>query len=283
MAVQVGQEGPPWVLRAARPEDHALFVRLFAELGVDDPPPPPPVWESELVPLTVFAEGRGGVVAYGMTEAMGELGYVGQLAVDPSARGQGLGRWMMARLAERLRARGCQRWALYVKRDNTPALRLYASVGMQPLREAATLLVTRAQVATLPPAPPGLRVVPMRPEDHAPLTAAFGMMPGKLACFSAKPSHQLFRLVPPDGASGPPLGLMDQRAGGRLLFPLFAVSPGHARALLEAGFARLPEDVTELTVVVTDNASLQGLLCEAGARVRHETLELRGALPPPGP
>ncbi|MFP2933304.1 GNAT family N-acetyltransferase, partial [Pyxidicoccus sp. 3LG] len=103
MTVDVGQQAAPWVLRPGRPEDHATFVRLFAELGVDDPPPPRAVWEAELAPLTVFAEGPDGVVAYGATEAMGEMSYVGQLVVDPSARGQGLGRWMMARLAERLR------------------------------------------------------------------------------------------------------------------------------------------------------------------------------------
>ncbi|WP_240359058.1 GNAT family N-acetyltransferase [Pyxidicoccus trucidator] len=283
MAVDVGQQGSSWVLRAGRPEDHALFIRLFAELGVDDPPPPPPVWESELAPLTVFAEGRGGVVAYAMTESLGEVGYVGQLVVDPSARGQGLGRWMMARLAERLRAQGCQRWALYVKRDNLPALRLYTSVGMRPVREAATLLVTRAQVAALPAAPPGLRLLPVGLEEHAPLTAAFGMIPGKLARFAAKPSHQLSRLVDPAAASDAPLGVMDQRAAGRLLFPFFAVSPGHARALLEAAFAQLPDDVAALNLVVTDDARLDGLLREAGAEVRHETLELRGPLPPPGP
>jgi len=247
------------------------------------------VWESELAPLTVFAEGPEGVVGYAATEPMGELGDVGQLVVAPSARGQGLGRWMMARLAERLCAQGCQRWALYVKRDNTPALRLYTSVGMRPVRQAAALLVTRAQVAALPAAPPGLpaappglRVVPAGPVDFDALTAAFGMLPGKLARFAEKPSHQLLRLAHPDGGSEPPLGMMDQRAAGRLLFPFFAVSPGHARALLEAAFARLPHDVAELSVVVTDDAALDGLLREAGAQVRNETLELRGSLPHPG-
>ena len=189
----------------------------------------------------------------------------------------------MARLAERLCAQGCQRWALYVKRDNTPALRLYASVGMRPVRQAAALLVTRAQVAVLPAVPPGLRVVPAGRVDFDALTAAFGMLPGKLARCAEKPSHQLFLLAHPDGGSEPPLGMMDQRAAGQLLFPFFAVSPGHAHALLEAAFARLPHDVAELSVVVTDDAPLDGLLREAGAQVRNETLELRGSLPPPAP
>jgi ribosomal protein S18 acetylase RimI-like enzyme len=279
MAVEVGQQRPPWVLRPGRPEDHAVFVRLFAELGVDDPPPPPPVWESELAPLTLFVEGPGGILGYAATEPMGQVGYVGQLVVAPSARGQGLGRWMMEQLGERLREQGCSHWVLNVKRDNTPALRLYASVGMKPTRQAVALRLTRARVDALPAAPAGLRMVPVAPGDVEPLTEAFRMIPNKLARYATKASHQLSRLERADGAPTPPLGLMDQRAAGQVLFPFFAVSPGHARALLETAFTRLPAGVTELTAVVTDDAPLEALLREAGAEVRHETYELRGRLP----
>lgn len=279
MAVEVGQKVPPWVLRAGRPEDHAVFARLFLELGVEDPPPPLPLWATEMAPLSVFAEGPGGVVAYAVSEPMGELGYVGQLVVDASARGQGLGRWMMARLAERLREQGCQRWTLNVKRDNTPALRLYASVGLRPVREAATLKVSRAHVAALPAAPPGLRVVPLSQADQEPLTAAFGIMPGKLARYATKASHQLLRLEGPGSDSAALPGMMDLRASSRLLFPFFAASHGHARALLEDAFSRVGAEVDVLTLVVTDDAPLVALLREAGAPVYHETLELQGPLP----
>ncbi|NMO22077.1 GNAT family N-acetyltransferase [Pyxidicoccus fallax] len=280
MTVEVGQQAPLWVLRPGRPEDHSHFARLFMELGVDAPPPPP-VWAAELMPLTVFAEGQGGVVAYAAMELLGEVGYVGQLVVDPSVRRQGLGRWMMERVAEHFRARGCSRWALNVKRDNTAALGLYTSVGMRPARQASTLQVTRAQVEALPPAPAGLDVVPAGPSDWEPLTAAFGMLPGRLAHLASLPSHKLLRLVPREPAPGPaaPLGMMDLRASSRTLYPLFAVSPAHARALLEDAFARLGGDVESLQVVVTDDAALEGLLRGAGAKVLHEMLELRGPLP----
>jgi hypothetical protein len=36
-------------LRPGRVEDHADFVRLFGELGVEEPPPPLDVWVSELM------------------------------------------------------------------------------------------------------------------------------------------------------------------------------------------------------------------------------------------
>ncbi|MBZ4415202.1 GNAT family N-acetyltransferase [Myxococcus sp. RHSTA-1-4] len=281
MAAEVGQREPPWVLRPARPEDHADFTRLFAELGVDDPPPPQALWAAELMPLTVFVEGPGGVVGYAATDPMGELGYVGQLVVDASVRRQGLGRWMMERLAERLRAQGCRRWALYVKRDNTAALGLYASVGLRPARPSVTLRVTRAQVAALPPGPPGLEVVRAEPGDWEALTEAFGMLPGKLARFATRRSHQLLRLARMGAAPDAPLGVMDLRAAAGLLFPFFAASPGHARALLEESFARVGDGVESLLLVVTGDEVLDGLLRGAGAEVCHETLELRGPLPEP--
>lgn len=279
MEVDVGAPEAQWVLRPGRAEDHETFVRLFRELGVDDPAPPLPMWAAEMAPRSVFVEGPSGVLAYAVTEAMGALGYVGQLVVDPAARGRGLGQWVMRRLAERLRAEGCRHWALNVKRDNAPALALYTSVGMRRTRQAATLKVTRAQVAALPPGPPGLAVVPLEAKDFEGVTEAFRMLPGKVERFSQLASHRLMRLVRPGGPGGEVLGMMDQRAGGKVLFPFFAVSPGHARALVEEAFVHLGEAVQSLTVVVTEDERLDALLRAAGAEVRHETFELRGPLP----
>jgi len=279
MSTDVGAPKPGWVLRPGRAEDHETFARLFSELGVDDPPPPLTVWAGELAPRSLILEGPSGVMAYMVTEAMGELGYVGQLVVAPSARNQGVGRWVLRRAAERLRQEGCRHWALNVKQDNAPALALYTSLGMRRTRQAAALKLTRAQGAALPPVPPGLSVVPVVPADLEPLTAAFGMLPGKLERFSRLASHRLMRLAREGGPGDEVLGLMDQRAGGKVLFPFFAVSPGHARGLVEAAFAWLGPEVESLTVVVTDDAPLVRLLREAGATVSHETFELRGPLP----
>jgi hypothetical protein len=59
------------------------------------------------------------------------------------------------------------------------------------------------------------------------------------------------------------------------------VTPGHARVLLEDGFARLGEGVESLRAVVTDDPALAGLLRAAGATVSLDVLELRGPLPEP--
>ncbi|QDF02658.1 GNAT family N-acetyltransferase [Myxococcus xanthus] len=274
----MGSTESQWVLRPGRPEDHAVFARLFLELGVDDPPPPEPVWAAELARLSLVAEGPQGVEAYSVMKALGDFGFVLQLVVAPSARGQGLGRQMMSHLANHLRAQGCTRWGLNVKRDNVPALALYTSLGMRPAREATTLRVTRAHLAALPPASPDGAVVPVSLEDCGALTEAFGMIPGKLAGFAASDSHRLLGLVDPQTPARRWLGMMDLRASMPLLYPFFAVSPAHARTLLEDAFARLGESVSSLNVSVTDDAPLVHLLSEAGAQTRLDTLELRGPL-----
>lgn len=263
-------------LRVATPEDYAAFARLFLELGVREPPPPPESWQAELMPLTWFHDGPRGPLAYLTADVLGELGYVVQLVVEASARRQGLGRRMMEAAAAHFRARGCTRWGLNVKRDNTGALALYGALGMRPLREAVSLSVSPPQLWALPPAPPGLQVVPVVEADWAPLTEAFRMMPEKLARFSKRASHQLLRLAQPHAPEPMRLGMMDLRQGG-VLFPFFAASPGHARALLEDAFRR--SNAEQLSVSVTDDAPLAQLLRSAGAEVIMETLQLQGPLP----
>jgi GNAT superfamily N-acetyltransferase len=266
---------PEPVLRPSRPEDHAAFARLFLELGVSEPPPPLELWVKELMPQTLFLDGPEGPVAYTVADVLGELGYVVQLVVDASARRQGLGRRIMEEMAERFRERGCGRWVLNVKRDNAAALALYTSLGMRQVREAVTLVVFRSQVETLPPVPAGLEVVPVVEEDWALLTEAFQMMPGKLERFAKRASHRLLRLAQAGAPEPARLGMMDLRTGG-LLFPFFAATPGHARALLEDAFRR--EGSEMLRVVVTDDAPLVELLRSGGSPVEMETLELRGPL-----
>jgi GNAT superfamily N-acetyltransferase len=274
----VSSGGQRLALRPGRPEDYGAFARLFVELRVPEPPPPREVWSTELLPLSLLHDGPEGPLAYALVDVMGEVGFVVQLVVDASARGQGLGRRIMEALAERFRERGCQRWALNVKRDNEVALGLYTSMGMKPAREAVTLNVSRDQVETLPVAPPGLEVVPVVEQEWAQLTAAFRLMPHKLERFSKRASHQLLRLARAGEAEPWGLGMMDLRLG-EVLYPFFAATPGHARALMEDALRRTRSE--KLRVVVMDDAPLERLLRGAGAGVELETLELQGPLPAP--
>ncbi|HEX8705370.1 MAG TPA: GNAT family N-acetyltransferase [Myxococcaceae bacterium] len=264
-------------LRPGRLEDYPVFARLFLELGVAEPPPPLEVWAAELLPLSLFRDGPQGPQAYAVTDVMGEVGFVVQLVVDAAVRGQGVGRQIMEELVERFRQRGCQRWALNVKRDNVAALGLYTSMGMRPRREATTLTVTQAQLEALPPAPPGLEVVPAVEADWAPLTAAFRLIPSKLERLAKRASHQVLRFSRAGEAEPWGLGMTDLRHGG-VLFPFFAATPGHARVLFEEALRRMGGQ-GPLHVVVMDDAPLERLLRGAGAAVEMETLELQGPLP----
>lgn len=275
MADTVAPSGPG--LRPGRLEDYPTFARLFVELGVAEPPPPREVWATELLPLSLIDEGPQGPRAYAVRDVMGEVGFVGQLVVDPAYRGQGVGRRILEELARTFREQGCRRWALNVKRDNAPALGLYGSMGMKPTREATTFAASQAHVEALPPAPPGLTVVPVTEQEWAPLTEAFRLLPLKLERLSKRASHQLLRLAREGEAEPSRLGMMDLRGGG-VLFPFFAATPGHARVLFEEALRRTGTQAP-LHVVVMDDAPLTRLLREAGAPVDMEMLELQGPLP----
>lgn len=59
----------------------------------------------------------------------GRRGLVYHLAVSADQRRQGLGRKLMQELERRLRAKGCRRCYLLVKRGNVEALHFYAAAG----------------------------------------------------------------------------------------------------------------------------------------------------------
>ncbi|AKJ00637.1 acetyltransferase (GNAT) family protein [Archangium gephyra] len=266
-------------LRPARVEDHADFVRLFGELGVEESPPPLDVWVSDLVKRAFFLDGTAGAGAYALVDVLGETGYVVNLVVAPDQRGRGLGRKVMRELATWFRARGCREWMLYVKPDNEPALALYGAVGMKAGRLETTWRLSRDHLEALPLAPAELEVVPVAGADLAPLTQAFGLVPGKLARFATQSTHRLRRLRDPEHPEVAGLGLMDVRPQARVLTPFFAATPAHARALLEAAFLELG-GAQELRVV-TGDSELGSLLSDAGARAVLRTLAMRGPLPDP--
>lgn len=266
-------------LRPGQVEDHADFVRLFGELGVEDPPPPLDVWVSDLVKRAFFLDGPEGVAAYALVDVLGETGYVVNLVVAPGQRGRGLGRKVMRELAAWFRARGCREWMLYVKPDNTPALALYGAMGMKTGRLETTWCLAWNHLGALPLTPEELEVVPVAEPDFAPLTQAFDLVPGKLARFATLATHRLRRLLDPEHPEAAGLGLMDVRPLARVLVPFFAATPAHARVLLEAAFLELGS-VGELRVATGDE-ELGSLLRGAGARAVLRTLTMRGPLPDP--
>ena len=72
---------------------------------------------------------RGELVATVMAGYEGHRGWVNYLAVAPECRGQGLGRRMMEAAEERLRAFGCPKVNLQVRKSNPSAAGFYRALG----------------------------------------------------------------------------------------------------------------------------------------------------------
>jgi mycothiol synthase len=88
-------------------------------------------WEPTLWLIHEDAGGLAGVVLCERWE--GGVGYVDHLAVAARARGQGLGRALLAHGLAQLRDAGLTVAELSVQGENASATRLYESVGMQPV------------------------------------------------------------------------------------------------------------------------------------------------------
>ncbi len=74
----------------------------------------------------------GWAVGLTRTTAGGLHGRLYGVAVDPAARGLGLGRRLTEKVLSALARRGCRRLALEVRIDNEVAIALYQSLGFEP-------------------------------------------------------------------------------------------------------------------------------------------------------
>lgn len=147
-------------IREARPEDAGLIVRFIRELA-----------EYERAPESCFAtEGLVREALFGAAPAaeclIGEVDgapmgfavyfhnfstwlskrgmYLEDLYVTPAARGLGLGKALLCRVAAVARSRGCERFDWMVLDWNTPAIDFYRSLGAEPMSEWTTFRLSGA-------------------------------------------------------------------------------------------------------------------------------------------
>ncbi len=90
-------------------------------------PPPRPAGAANDLDGAVITTSIGGMTAH-----------VAQIAVDPVARGLGLGRALMLTAMSAVAQAGCTRMTLLVDAENTQATRMYADLGF---RERAAFVV----------------------------------------------------------------------------------------------------------------------------------------------
>lgn len=79
--------------------------------------------------LFLVLEVDGAVAGTVMAGYEGHRGWINYLAVDPTARRRGLGRSLMAEAERLLRARGCPKINLQIRRENQPAIAFYQRLG----------------------------------------------------------------------------------------------------------------------------------------------------------
>ncbi|MCC7012730.1 MAG: GNAT family N-acetyltransferase [Planctomycetes bacterium] len=257
----------------AESRHYGEFVRLFPELGVDDPIPDFALWYERMAPDSLFLEEHGMVLAYAWFYALDDEGFVRHVIVDPTARGRGLGARLMHEIAQRLRQRGCSNWQLNVKPDNRPAVRLYRAYGMDTDYRTWVVRIARQSVAAF--ASPGSPAVEL-PANEDPHTEVEFDLPGGL----------LTKL-----RSGPDIRVLGVRAGARLrgvarfdplfpgAFPFLARDDDAARGLLEAMLACTPPDKPWVQLVLERDARLAQALLDGGAWLMFEIHHMTGTIP----
>jgi ribosomal protein S18 acetylase RimI-like enzyme len=116
----------------AEPDADAV-VALWEQCGLLRPwnDPYKDIARKLMVQRELFLVGtlEGRVVAAVMAGYEGHRGWVNYLAVEPELRRHGLGRAMMEEAECRLRALGCPKAALQIRRDNLEVAEYYRGLG----------------------------------------------------------------------------------------------------------------------------------------------------------
>lgn len=273
-------------VRPAAAADYPTFVRLFPELGLDDPIVEEDKFAREIVPAALIAErdaqGSRVAVGYAHFRILNDVVYVRHLISAPEARRCGVGRLLMAHIADHARSQGCTTWCLNVVRGNAPAIALYESMGFSRAFDACALRLDWAAVAAQPAAPDDdrVRARSIAAEDDTRVERAMRLMSGQLQVARAAGDRVLMMIEEhADGALPEVVGVAVFAPWFPGAFPFAVARPGLALVLLRAlrPYAR-PDDAF-IGLVVEGQPALVDALVAIGAQVRLETLHMKGALP----
>ena len=120
-------------IRPFAPADEPAVIALWARCDLIRPwnDPQKDIQRKLAAQPDLFIVGVRGdaVVASVMAGYDGHRGWLNYLAAAPELRGQGLGRAMVAAAEERLRALGCAKINLQVRRSNADVIAFYERLG----------------------------------------------------------------------------------------------------------------------------------------------------------
>jgi len=187
------------LIRSFRPEDEAAVIALWTACGLvvswNDPSKDIRRKLEHGGDLFLVAELDGAVVGTAMLGYEGHRGWVNYVGVDPALRRSGVGRALMAAAAERLRALGCPKINLEVRRTNRAAMVFYESLGYRDNDVVSYGLRLEEDGPWPAPPPPGPELATVivfspRPEE---LAAFYGEV-FAIAAWERSPGHRGCRL-----------------------------------------------------------------------------------------
>jgi GNAT superfamily N-acetyltransferase len=267
--------------RDARVDDHALYLRLFPELGVPDPPASPDEWARDVMPAAIVVERDGDAIGYGSFRLMREDAHVSHLIVDPRARRGGVGEALMLGMASRMTAAGYTRWRLNVKVGNVAAIGLYERMGMRVAVRSTSIDLPWIAIAQLPRDPTASSEIVAEPldasEDDA-IETAFGFASGRLSVLRGVAALVDLRLRDRRDPSLARVGVArcDPSFPGMRLFAV--AHPTLAPILLEAVRPRARAEDTSLHIFVEGDPDLAHALLDAGGTELFAVLQMRGLI-----
>lgn len=260
-------------IRAAEAADHAEYVRLFAELGVDDAPVSAAKFAQEMVPTATFAERAGKVVGFAFWRPFADTTHLSQLVSAPEARRTGVGRFLLRDVLARAKDRGAASVTLNVALANEAAKTLYESAGFRVMARSRALRLAWAKVPEQAAAPGALRARVVEPADDARIEARFELPAGTFAAHRPGQGRVLRWLETPSGSAA---AVFDASFPG--CNPFRATDAAHALALLRALRPHARPEHAFLNLALEDQHALADALVAAGATPRFEMLKMRAAL-----
>jgi ribosomal protein S18 acetylase RimI-like enzyme len=112
----------PWTVGNVSDDDYACFMRL-------------PGYDRELDVVAVASDGVIAAYVNGWIDPLNRIGDLGPVGARPAYRRQGLTRAVLLECLRRMQARGMERACVSTGVSNTPAMRLYESVGFRIVNE----------------------------------------------------------------------------------------------------------------------------------------------------
>jgi GNAT superfamily N-acetyltransferase len=268
----------PVDLRDGRPEDLAIFQELFRELGVDDPPISLERFVGEIVPTLIVAERGGRVAGYAYYRPIRELSHLSQIVTAPDARRCGVGATLIREVIARSKAAGCTVLALNVKPENTAAIALYRSVGLEPVGTNHALQLPWSIIDALPAAatPHANDARPIDPSEDARLETAANLPAGLLAEQRTRAGRVFSKIEHVSGDGGLAVCVFDPAFPGA--YPFRASDEAHALSLIRALRPHARPEHAVINLVIEAQPEIAQALLAAGAKLRMEILHMRGPI-----